>query len=268
MSAHNMNAGLPCAFRTYPANANAMPDCTIWKALRASTAHPELFKSIEIEELGVGQHYVSGGLGCNNPTAQMLKEAVILYPDREVGSIISIGTGHARTIQISKPSLFERLLLAGALTASRALGVAHEIATDNERVAQEMADRFSDVKGLYYRLNVDQGMQSIEPSEWEKQSEVAGHTMAYMREKETNRLLDDLVDIVWRRPGTTRAKWLGASSFILKMVFDWLIDCKRWPRYSFNNLNACTIRLLPSSDITVHRSHRGSRYGNAILWER
>lgn len=218
MSAHNMNAGLPCAFRTYPANANAMPDCAIWKALRASTAHPELFKSIEIGELGVGQHYIGGGLGCNNPTAQMLKEAATLYPDRPVGSVVSIGTGHARTIQIPQPSWYEPLLPVGTLTIPRALKVAHDIATDNERVAEEMAARFSDSEGIYYRLNVDQGMQSIEPSEWDSQNEVTGHTIAYMQKTEANRLLDDIVASVYERRCATKTQHIGETILILNAI--------------------------------------------------
>lgn len=253
MSAHNLNAGLPCAFRTYPANANAMPDCPIWKALRASTAHPELFKSIEIEELGVGQHYAGGGLGCGNPTSQLLREAAVLYPDRRVGSIVSIGAGHARTIQITQPAWFERLLPVGALAVSRALKVAHDIATDNERVAEEMAARFSDAKGVYYRLNVDQGMQNIEPSEWEKQSEVASHTLAYMQKVETNRLLDALVDSVQKRRGTIQTHQIGRPSWISRD--DWLSDWDRWPcRSFFVGPTLGAVQLLSTPDITVHGS--------------
>lgn len=198
MSAHNMNASLPCAFRTYPAGANAMPDCQIWKALRASTAHPDLFKSIEIEELGLGQHYVGGGLGCGNPTVQMLKEVATLYPDRSVASIISLGAGHVRTIQIPQLSRLKRLL-PGTLVTSHALRAAYGIATDNERAADDMATRFSDAPGIYYRLNVDQGVQSVDPTDWEKQSEVAGHTGAYMQKAETDNLVNALVDGLSRR---------------------------------------------------------------------
>lgn len=219
MSAHNMNAGMPCAFRTYPANINAMPDCPIWKALRASTAHPELFKTIEIRELGVGQHYV-GGLSFSNPTAQMLKEAATLFPDRAVASVVNIGTGHTRTIQVPHSRRFEHFLPIGALTISRALKVAHEIAMDNERVAEEMADRFSKTKGIYYRLSVDQGMQNIAPSEWGKQSEVASHTTAYLQKVETTQLLDALVDAVQKRRSTTKTYQIGKGVLTLRVLVD------------------------------------------------
>lgn len=220
MSAHNLNASLACAFRTYHANANEMPDCPIWKALRASTAHPELFKSIEIRELGASQHYVGGGLGCSNPTSQMLKEAAMLYPERTVASVTSIGTGHARTIQIPQLSRLERGLPIRPMAILRALKVTHGIATDNERVAEEMASRFLDAPGIYYRLNVDQGMQSIEPSEWEKQNEIASHTRAYMRKAETNRLVDALVDALHRRQGATKTKQIGRGITRYKMVME------------------------------------------------
>ncbi|CAE6478157.1 unnamed protein product [Rhizoctonia solani] len=48
MSRYNMRAGIPTAFRSYPASVNQGPICAIWEALCATMAHPDLFKSFDI----------------------------------------------------------------------------------------------------------------------------------------------------------------------------------------------------------------------------
>jgi predicted acylesterase/phospholipase RssA len=208
MSAYNMNGGSPCLFRTYPANANAMPDCNIWEVLRATMTHPSLFKGIEIGKAGLRERFVQGGLGCGNPTSYLLDEAKRLFPGRKVACIISIGAGHARTIAIPKISRLNRALRLES-SVSRALEATHGMATDNERVADEMSKRFADAKGFYYRLNVNQGMQGIEASEWERLDEVVAHTRAYMRQLESDRSLDAIVEAVRKRNATLDAIDIG-----------------------------------------------------------
>ncbi|KAG8713279.1 hypothetical protein FRC11_012735 [Ceratobasidium sp. 423] len=196
--AHNVNASLPCAFRTYPSSAHTMPNCRIWEALRASTAHPRLFKSMEIlnRDFGIAQYYIGGGIGYSNPTAHLLKEAAIAFPDRFVASITSIGTGHTDTIRfpVPGPSTHERI------TPKTILELTHTIAMDNQRVAQEMASYFSGTFGLYYRFDVEQGMQVLEPTELGKQSEITSHTYAYVSSPEVDRRLNSLVKAIRERP--------------------------------------------------------------------
>lgn len=199
-----MRAGLPCAFRTYPSNTNVMPDCQIWKALRASTAHPLRFKGVEIEELGVKCRFIGGMFGCSNPTVQLLDEASRLFPRRFLSSVTSIGSGSARTIQILQSNWFERLFLT-----SRALKAALDIATDNEGVANVIGRRFTEVPNVYYRLNVDIDVQSDKASKRETQSQVAGHTATYLRQPTTQRLLDSLVESIARRAAAVPVTYIG-----------------------------------------------------------
>src|SRR6266481_2346542 len=76
MSALNMNAQLPRLFRTYQAPKYPAPNCTIWEAVRATSAAPTFFKRIVID----GEQYVGGGMGCNNPVQQVLQEAELVFP--------------------------------------------------------------------------------------------------------------------------------------------------------------------------------------------
>ncbi|KEP52390.1 kinesin light chain [Rhizoctonia solani 123E] len=175
MSKHNMRAAIPTAFRSYPVASNTGPNCPIWQTLCATVAHPDLFKSFDIGDPPLNRSFVDAGVGCNNPLAHVLTEVKALYPDRYVSSITSIGTGHTRTIQIPNTSLLRHLLPIPAIVAMKA------IATDTERVAEDMARRFNSTNGVYFRLNVDQGMQDVGMDGWEQLSEVLEHTSAYMK---------------------------------------------------------------------------------------
>ncbi|CUA76313.1 Nephrocystin-3 [Homo sapiens] [Rhizoctonia solani] len=184
MAKHNLNAGLPVMFRSYAVSTNPGPNCTIREALHATMAHPELFKSVDIIDSSVAQSFVGGELGCSNPLIYVLIEVNRLYPGRQVGSIISIGAGHTRTIQVPSPSRWSRTQDAIVMKA---------MATDSERVAEEMAVRFQDTKNVYFRFNVDQGMQNMKDGSWERLGEATQHAKAYLQKNRTGKHLEEAV---------------------------------------------------------------------------
>ncbi|CAE6388418.1 unnamed protein product [Rhizoctonia solani] len=160
MARHNLNASLPVLFRSYTVSSNPSPDCTIHEALCATMAHPDLFKSIDIVESSVSQSFVGGELGCSNPLAHVLAEVKRLCSDRQVACIISIGAGHSRTIQVPSPSRWYTY-------RTQDLVVMKDMATDSERVAEEMMLRFQNTSGVYFRFSVDQGVQNMDDGSWE-----------------------------------------------------------------------------------------------------
>ncbi|CAE6402265.1 unnamed protein product [Rhizoctonia solani] len=199
MLKHNMNTLTPGVFRSYQVHANPGPDCTIWEAASACMAHPELFKSVEIGEPPLVESFIDGGLGCNNPLERVLSEVKALYPDRHVASIISIGAGHTRTIQIReiRPTMgpFRRILPTDINS------VMTGIATESERVAEGMATRFHNIKNVYFRFNVQHGAQNIGLDEWKKLSEIHAHTRAYINNAEAQQKLENASHAIkMRRP--------------------------------------------------------------------
>jgi hypothetical protein len=208
MSGHNMNAGIPCIFRSYQGFANQMPECTIWQALCASMAHPDLFKSVDIGELPMQESFVDGGLVCNNPIAHVLEEAKALYPGQHISCVMSIGSGHTRTIQIPKPNPLQGLFPTHVIMAMK------DIATDSERVAQDMAVRFRGTTDLYFRFSVDQGMQSIRSDDWGRLSEVAAHTRAYLHREETKEMMNRAVKAIQERKSAVSTAQIGTSVVI------------------------------------------------------
>lgn len=203
MSRYNMNAGIPTIFRSYHATKNSGPNCTIWQALRATTAHPEIFKSMEIEEQGINQSYVDAAMGCGNPIEHVLAEAKLLYPGRRVACIVSIGGGHARTIHISDPSTLNRVIPTNVIAAMR------DLATDNEKIAESIAMRFRGMPNVYFRLNVDQGMQSVKLGDWDRLGEIAVHTRTYMQQGYTNELMKRAVESIKMRRGALAMEYIG-----------------------------------------------------------
>ena len=78
-----------------------------------------------------------------------------MFPDRHSACIVSIGTGQAETISIPKPDWIQRAIPLDVVDAMR------KIATDCEASAQDAAQRFEHTPGIYFRFNVDQGLQDV-----------------------------------------------------------------------------------------------------------
>lgn len=86
----------PACFRTYASGVESVsyPDCRIWEAGRATSATLAAFKPIKI-----GQDvFLDEGHGTFNPAPFILEEALINeWPGRELGCLISLGTGKRPT---------------------------------------------------------------------------------------------------------------------------------------------------------------------------
>ncbi|KAJ7448407.1 hypothetical protein FB451DRAFT_1375405 [Mycena latifolia] len=185
MNKMNMNAVMPELFRSYNTPNEPASDCMIWEAARATSATPGLFKPMEIRSRRMKQQYIGGSLGHNNPTALVLAEAECIYPSRPVVLVVSIGSGHPNTIQILKSP-----------TASTVAKAMKRIATDSEKMHQDTERRYQGISNTYFRFNVQQGMQALEPEHWGKLDQVTAHTEAYLRMEEVKPKLTGTVGIL------------------------------------------------------------------------
>jgi len=181
-----MSTNTPVLFRTYQSDQTQL-QCKIWEAARATSAAPTFFKRIEI---GNKQPFIDGGLGCNNPSRVVLAEAEAFFGARQIGCLVSIGTGKAEIINIKKPGFFQQILPIDVIKALKG------ISTNCEVIHEEMLCLFARSPNTYFRLNVEQGMQGIELSEWEKMANVEAHTTTYLNRKEVNEKLKLVVDAI------------------------------------------------------------------------
>src|SRR6202022_4690742 len=154
MNSMNMNARIPELFRTYSSQHEdpVVENCSIWQAARATSAAPTFFRSITIGN----QTFIDGGMAHNNPTLLMLAEVKRVFPNARLACVLSLGTGKSETISIpTNRSLFQRIFPLDVITAIR------NIATECESVHQEVAHRFSLTPDVYFRFNVEQGLQAV-----------------------------------------------------------------------------------------------------------
>ncbi len=199
-----MNANIPVLFRTYPSRETHL-GCKVWEAARATSAAPTFFKRLEIGN----QPFIDGGLGCNNPSKLVLVEAKVVYPTRQIGCLVSIGTGQAEIISIKKPGFLQQVLPTDVIKALKA------ISTDCEATHEEMLLLFANSPKTYFRLNVEQGMQGIELSEWEKLANVQAHTMQYLRGNEVDEKLTLIANALKFPRAQLMMDQLGMKKFVL-----------------------------------------------------
>ena len=192
---------IPVLFRTYVSRRTSL-NCKIWEAARATSAEPTFFKPIELGR-NRNQPFIDGGLGRNNPSQLVLEEAKALFGDRQLCCLVSIGTGQTDVITIQSPGIVQQLIPTDIIEALRA------IATDCEATHEDMSGRFANISNIYFRLNVEQGMQGIRLSEWEKMDTVEAHTMHYLRRNEMDERLTALVKTLGVSIGQIPIEQLG-----------------------------------------------------------
>ncbi|KAG8698468.1 hypothetical protein FRC09_007216 [Ceratobasidium sp. 395] len=164
-----MRAGMPARLRTYAVDANGIPDCTIIEAICSTFAVSGLFKPMDVVEPGdIKSIYV--GLSGFNPMAWLLDEAANLFQNGRLKCAVSIGAGQKQAS-----------------------------ATECERVAEEMLVRFQNRPGHYFRLSVDQGMENIKTTDWEKRLEGTTYARSYLRVSENDAMMTGIVHAVLRK---------------------------------------------------------------------
>ena len=207
----------PTLFRTYDVAKNKEYNCTIWEAARATSAAPTFFKRIKIGPPNSAVEYVDAALGFNNPIKEVIAEAARVFVESsQVSCMVSIGTGQRGIVGYDKPDAFQKWL------PTRLVDVLKKIATDCDKTAQEMEQRFKNFPHIYYRLNVDRGLELISLDEWKRLGDVRHHTKSYMKLEALDRRVDQLVNALLGSPEhqTCALGRLGSFHFqqVLKMT--------------------------------------------------
>ncbi|KAI5788779.1 acyl transferase/acyl hydrolase/lysophospholipase [Pyronema domesticum] len=187
--------GFPTLFRTYTVPQDSVPDsCTIWQAGRATTATPTFFKQINIGNPGTEIAYIDAALGYNNPVREVVKEVEVAYsPNSKIACIVSVGTGYPKPVYLHRPNFKQKIL------PTKAIDALARIVTNANRVSEEMEREYCETPDIYFRFNIEQGLQNITLEEWEKLGEVKECTTQYLNTVKVSRSIDKLVNILARR---------------------------------------------------------------------
>ncbi|KAH8798768.1 hypothetical protein DL96DRAFT_1638752 [Flagelloscypha sp. PMI_526] len=193
-AATSHNAGHPRLFRNYRSRANPSPNCKLWEAARATTALPNLFAAIVIWDRGVSETFVGGELRWNNPTEELTKEAARVFTSRYVACIVSIGSGHPGhlSLEAGLTDLFPR------------------IASDCERLADDMERRFVNEPDVFWRMSVAQGLQGL-TGDLSNLDALVSHTYSYLHGARANHDMDALLIDLTGRPERVLVKEISGE---------------------------------------------------------
>ena len=185
----------PTLFRSWVPSSNPNYNCSIVQASRATTAAPTFFKAIEFGH-PTAQRYLGGGLRCNNPVRYVVEEARSLHPDRPISCVLSLGTGTTQVIGLERPDAFQNMLPTNLIRVLR------RIATDCDEQSDVMAKQLNlrDKPDSYFRLNVNEGLQTVSLAEWNRMSEVVTHTAQYLKTYDAGHKVDQVVELLNGRP--------------------------------------------------------------------
>lgn len=107
--------------------------------------------------------------------------------------------GKPKTSGFKKANGIQRVLLASI----DLIEVLVELATSAEGDASKMDARYHNYPGVYHRLNVDRGLETVSLEEWEKLPEVKTHTMSYLEDGNISQRIDNIVDSLLGNPAQT-----------------------------------------------------------------
>ncbi|KAK0469967.1 acyl transferase/acyl hydrolase/lysophospholipase [Desarmillaria tabescens] len=248
-----VNLHSPQRFRTYRGLPNQGPDCMIWEAVRATTAGLNVFKPIKITGPGgFSVDYVGASLEFNNPTQQVRDEAKKLFGnDRRIGVLVSIGTGHTSPHGFRQWNRMERAL------PSELINVLQSIATDCERVADEVAKEY-DNDDIYFRFNILHGAGGIPFDEWKKMNELSAHTTSYLRGPEVSKQIDRVVACLCR----IQKEW---KEWNLVNRHDSSTMCSEMDQFTIPTVDRFSIKLLKQISIgNDYRFHSASHNGKVV----
>jgi len=127
------------------------------------------------------KEYIGAGLGANNPVRELITEAHSLFGGASsVACLLSLGNGHPGIISIASDE--------GDVSLHRL----RDLMNDCEQRAQEMEQQIGRA-GIYFRLSVEQGMQTEYPGQATDPSWILAQTESYLADSETSEKIGTFV---------------------------------------------------------------------------
>lgn len=171
-------------FRNYSSNVEDV-EPTIWEAGRATSAAATFFDPISIGPYG--EQFVDGATESNNPIERLLEEAQCVWKDIDgrMGCIVSIGTGQSP-------------LTSWGDNAFKVVGTLKALATETEKTENRfrMSHEGRKWKKLYFRFNVERGLEKIGLEEHNKMAELATATRIYLDQRDIQERIASFVETV------------------------------------------------------------------------
>ncbi|KAH8833238.1 hypothetical protein DL96DRAFT_1677429 [Flagelloscypha sp. PMI_526] len=177
--------------KTPPSPVSQLPNACKYKSRlsnrsgSATTALPEVFNPIFIGQELLGETFSSGELRWINPTDELTREASNAFDaTRHITCIVSIGSGHPQHLSLlnDRANIFRRM------------------ASDCEKLADDLERRFVNTPDVYRRINVQQGFQGLDRLDIVTVEHVVSHTRAFLLSAQAIFHLDSLIKDLLQRP--------------------------------------------------------------------
>jgi hypothetical protein len=160
----------------------------------------------------IEQFCISGEIGWSNPTQEVVKEFEANWPQQKLACLASIGPGHEDPVQIDTQDI--------AGTLDLAIG---RVATDRERIAQDIAYRFHG-RNMYFRLNVERGLQ--QDKKHVTLGDIETHTRNYLCSPGVTESVDKLTDTLLRT--TDPLGWSTTTEHFEQSLDAYISDGQKW----------------------------------------
>jgi hypothetical protein len=197
-------------FRSYEVREGPTFNCPIWQAAYAALAYPNTVAPVKIGDDLIEQICISGEIGWSNPTQEVVKEFEASWPRQKLACLASIGAGHDAPIQINVEDI------SGTLDTA-----IERIATDRERIAQDIAYRFHG-RDIYLRFNLERGLQREQTS----LVDIEMVTRDYLRSPDVTESVSKLTDTLMRP--TEPPEWSTTTDCFEQTLDDYISDGQKW----------------------------------------
>lgn len=185
------NFDSPQLFRSYDSRVSYM-DCTIVEALSASMASPSMFESVSIGPPGFEQAFIGGSYTCNNPTRELMKEAMLIFGEHQrMACLLNLGSGMSRALSLDEENQDDDAIAA----------VLEGIASDGEIMAEELSNQLNET-GVYIRLSVNRGLETIGSRNWMELGNIELHTRVYLQRTHARQTMEKLSAMIKNATGS------------------------------------------------------------------
>ncbi|KAG6879103.1 hypothetical protein C0992_005186, partial [Termitomyces sp. T32_za158] len=153
---------------------------------RATTANPGFFEPVLITDGGIQEAFIGGNLGFNNPSKLVLEETESVFGhSAQVACLVSIGAGQLGPLSLQHSDM---------------LNIVRKIATDTEKAAEELMSQYKHIPDVFFRLNVEQGLQNLALDDWTKLAEIKTHTHSYLLQTTKANHVNNIVQALHTSP--------------------------------------------------------------------
>lgn len=177
------------SYRNY--SAGEYVDMTIWQAARATSAAPTYFKRLKIGPRDAQEEFLDGGVGSNNPTKLMMQEASKAFEETDfVACVVSLGTGVLNIGDFKTPTLGQKII------PKELINVLKGMVTDCEHIEKDVSRWFSGKPGVYFRFNVEKGLEDIKLEDAKELANLKTKTIRYLDEDGTASRIAEAVSVL------------------------------------------------------------------------